>query len=214
MIAYSTDTNRQDFSMRVLSAHQSASGTHDKRDGHIVGHWALRVSHEPHQQLLAILLSDPITKRPQPEASSSRFSLYLIGHPSPGPICAQFRLRSTLAESKVPSRPGQSLPTKLSEVAFNADGSKIAVGAHDGKVRIWDVARLNQQPQTIDADRNAVFAVRFFPDGRVVPGGKEGIVRIWGAHGGKIAELPSGKEVASPDVSQKGADSPRRTMDS
>ncbi|MGW0252119.1 nSTAND1 domain-containing NTPase [Nocardia goodfellowii] len=105
---------------------------------------------------------------------------------------------------RVPNRPGNSLPTQLSGVAFNADGSKVAVGAVDGKMRIWDVAHLDREPLTIEADPSAVFAVGFLPDGRVVSGGKEGIVRIWGPDGAKIAELLPGKEVTSLDVSRDG----------
>ncbi|MFD8098387.1 TIR domain-containing protein [Nocardia fluminea] len=109
-----------------------------------------------------------------------------------------------ISQAQVPIPSGKSLPTKLSGVAFNGDGSKVAVGALDGKIRIWDVAHLNQEPLTIDADSGAVFAIRFFPDGRVASGGKEGIVRIWGADGTRLAELPKGEEATSLDVSQNG----------
>ncbi|MFD6103121.1 hypothetical protein ACFWFQ_10685 [Nocardia salmonicida] len=190
--------------MRVLSAHQSAAGT--PRQTRWPHRWSLRPAPESRTAptALVILRSDPITKRPQPEASSSRFSLYLSGHPLPGPICAQFRLRSTLADAKVPNRPGQSVPTNLAGVAFNADGSEIAVGAHDGKVRIWDVARLIRNRRRSMRIETRYSRTDSFPTAVWCPVAKRESSGSWVLTAARSRSCRRAKEVRSLDVSQKG----------
>jgi WD40 repeat protein len=69
-------------------------------------------------------------------------------------------------------------------VAFSPDGSRLASGAEDGKVYIWDVATRRLE-RTLVGHTDSVYSVAFSPDGCLLASGsKDGTVRVWDGLGG------------------------------
>ena len=88
-------------------------------------------------------------------------------------------------------------------VAFSPDGKTLAIGDHDGRVGLWDVA--TGQRTAALAEDSTVFGVAFSPDGKTLAvGDGGGRVGLWDvATGQRIAALNEGitvRDVAfSPD---------------
>ena len=74
----------------------------------------------------------------------------------------------------------------INAIAFNTDGSQIAVGAVGGEVRIYKVADGNRIA-TLNADSTAVFAIAFHPEkDQVATGGFDGQIRIFNPNTGNL----------------------------
>jgi WD40 repeat protein len=96
-------------------------------------------------------------------------------------------------------------------LAFSPDGGLLASGGHDGKLRLWNVAR-RRQVRTLSGHRLWVSALAFAPDGRrLVSAGFDKRIYLWslqrkeplrrfGGHVRVVAKLafdPRGRWVAS-----------------
>lgn len=99
---------------------------------------------------------------------------------------------------------------EITTAAFSPDGQRLASGAWDSTVRIWDLAS-GQELTCVRSPEQWLRSVVFSPDGRQVAATDDtGIVRVWDANDGKeIASLPAhgGKLhalVFSPDVREPG----------
>ena len=78
---------------------------------------------------------------------------------------------------------------KISLCAFSRDGSLLAAGDTDGVLTVWDARtgwhlhHLEHSPRTVDGFRwnppRGVTACAFGPDGRVVVGYHDGVLRVW-----------------------------------
>ena len=80
-----------------------------------------------------------------------------------------------------------------SSSVFFADGARLATGAGDGSVRIWDVATGTQMLQLEATGRTAALAVS--DDGRwIATGGTDNEAQIWNAQTGKRVAVLSGHE--------------------
>jgi WD40 repeat protein len=67
----------------------------------------------------------------------------------------------------------------LRALSVHPNGSEIAVGSSDWKIRILDTQTL-QMKQSIDAHQNSVFALRHSPDGRfLLSGSRDAHLKIW-----------------------------------
>lgn len=81
-------------------------------------------------------------------------------------------------------------PQPVLAVAMSSDGRRVATGAGDQRIRIFD-ADSGVLVRTLEAPGGALFAVRFSPDGRLLlSGGADQRVRIWDLASGKPTELP------------------------
>ena len=119
---------------------------------------------------------------------------------------------------KLPSTPAQAaeprklagLKKEITSLAYTADGRLLAVGAADGKVRLFDA--VGKELRTFSADDKAVFAVAFSPDGKTLAtAGKDQQIHFWEPKTGEslsvlkghtgaitsIAFTPDGKFLAS-----------------
>lgn len=66
------------------------------------------------------------------------------------------------------------------DLAFSADGSRLATGSQDGTVRVWDPSSGEQLLALRGHYNGAPFSVAFSPDGsRLASVGSEGVVRVW-----------------------------------
>src|SRR5262249_28653679 len=64
-------------------------------------------------------------------------------------------------------------------VAFHPDGNRVASGAADGTVRVWDLAR-SGPPRVFPGKGGSVHCVAISPDGRwLAAGDAGGSVRLW-----------------------------------
>jgi RNA polymerase sigma factor (sigma-70 family) len=84
---------------------------------------------------------------------------------------------------------------QVDALAFSADGRLLAAGAHDKKVRIWDM-RDNKLKRTLAEPKGTVRTVAFSSDGALLAAGADDCgVYVWNVASGKLeavlrAELP------------------------
>src|SRR5439155_6880802 len=73
----------------------------------------------------------------------------------------------------------------VTDVAFSADGKRLASASRDGTVRMWDAAT-GAKLHTLKAHDSFVDAVAFSPNGKwVASGGWDAAVRLWDAATGQ-----------------------------
>src|SRR5207248_10254064 len=90
-------------------------------------------------------------------------------------------------------------PNYVDAVAFNPAGTQLATACHDGKVRLFDVAK-GQVVREINAHTTpmltAVYCVAWSPDGKqVVSGGIDHSLKLWDVGTGKpVREFKAYKE--------------------
>jgi serine/threonine protein kinase/WD40 repeat protein len=77
----------------------------------------------------------------------------------------------------------------VNTVAFSPEGSRIASGGKDGKLRIWDAVTGKEILQR-QAHRGFVHALAFSPDGQWVAtcGGDDQTAKVWNANTGDLAQ--------------------------
>lgn len=78
--------------------------------------------------------------------------------------------------------PGHS--GQVTDVDFNADGSRLATASLDGSAKVWDVTA-QRAVLTLSGHSNGVTAVAFYPSGeRIISAGLDGTARIWNTETG------------------------------
>lgn len=79
-------------------------------------------------------------------------------------------------------------------MVYSPDGRRIASGASDKTVRVWD-CRTGQDLCYLRGHTNIVYSVAFFSDGRrVASGAEEGNFRIWDTDTGSCNQVIRGEE--------------------
>jgi WD40 repeat protein len=75
------------------------------------------------------------------------------------------------------------------DLAFSADGSRLATASGDGTVRVWD-PRSGEQLLLLRGHKGVVSSVAFSPDGsRLASAGADGTVRIWALDVDDLVEI-------------------------
>jgi WD40 repeat protein len=65
-------------------------------------------------------------------------------------------------------------------VAFSPDGTILASGSGDHKIKLWDVATGKEQA-TLKGHTGGVYSVAFSPDGTILASGSlDGTIKLWG----------------------------------
>ncbi len=85
----------------------------------------------------------------------------------------------------------------IGRIAWSPDGKILATPSFDRTICLWD-AHSGERLSTIELDC-PVFAVAFHPDGTLVGGSNDGVVRLWNAASGELRHTLNGhkKEVWS-----------------
>ena len=94
------------------------------------------------------------------------------------------------------------------DIAFAADGTRLATGGEDGVARVWDLSTgfVDASLATLDSVR----VVRFSPHGQIVTASEDGIMTVWNPTGDEVTRRvvkpdrmrvvrfsPDGRELAS-----------------
>jgi WD40 repeat protein len=77
----------------------------------------------------------------------------------------------------------------VADLAFSADGTRLATASGDGTVRVWD-PRSGEQLLLLRGHKGVVSSVAFSPDGsRLASAGADGTVRIWALDVDDLVEI-------------------------
>ena len=74
-------------------------------------------------------------------------------------------------------------PEVIYDVKFSPDGERVAAATEQGDIPIWRIARPARPERILNGHRGHVNTVDFRPDGRLVSGGADRTVRVWGPRG-------------------------------
>jgi uncharacterized Zn finger protein (UPF0148 family) len=138
-----------------------------------------------------------------------------------GAAVAHEASRNTLPQQQAPTPPARQAEevwrelqtlkghtNRVTSVAYSPDGRRIASGAWDKTIKIWDTES-GQVLQTLKGHTNWVDSVVYSPDGRrIASGAGDRTVRIWDAESGhelhtltsggiSVAYCPDGRRIAS-----------------
>jgi len=93
---------------------------------------------------------------------------------------------------------GRIVDRNLLSLAYSPDGARIAGGAGDGALRVWDV-KTGRLVQTLTGHNAGVAAVAFSPDGlTLISGGNDADIRLWTSQGGTVGRILSVADAGSP----------------
>jgi WD40 repeat protein len=80
-------------------------------------------------------------------------------------------------------------PSETISIALSPSGQRLAAGAADGTVRLWD-SRTGRLVRTLRGHRDEVLSVAFSPDGKeLLSGSRDGDARIWNLSNGAATVL-------------------------
>jgi WD40 repeat protein len=91
-------------------------------------------------------------------------------------------------------------------LSFSPDGSWLAAGSRDGRLRIWQTSQLPGSTQAgpaliLQAHRKGVNRLRFSHDGRILAsGGNDAIARFWDPANGELLGMTIGGSFAVPSI--------------
>ncbi len=93
-------------------------------------------------------------------------------------------------------------------LAFSPDGSWLAAGSRDGRVRVWDVQQAlaasggDVQPALVfEAHKKGVNSLAFSPDGRLLAsGGNDAVARFWDLSSAGVVGVMIGGTFAVPSI--------------
>jgi WD40 repeat protein len=71
-------------------------------------------------------------------------------------------------------------PETNAALALSEDGKKLAVGGHDGRIRLWEFGGPITESRPLTGGTKPIFDLAFSPDGRhLASGGADGRARVW-----------------------------------
>jgi hypothetical protein len=83
----------------------------------------------------------------------------------------------------------------ITALAFRGDGNVLASASEDGSVRLWEMNE-GRQIKTWQAHEGGVLGLDIAADGRIVTCGRDRMVRLWNADGGKLRDFEAMNDLA------------------
>jgi hypothetical protein len=95
-----------------------------------------------------------------------------------GDISGNIIILETISGKKLSQVKGHT--ARIQDIAYSPDNSQLATSSFDGTIRIWNAAKLSENPVIITEHESWALAIAFSPDGRtLVSSSEKGVVFYW-----------------------------------
>jgi hypothetical protein len=105
-----------------------------------------------------------------------------------GDISGNIIIIDPVAAKRISQIKGHS--ARIQDIAYSPDNTQIATSSYDGTIRIWNAAKLSENPVLITEHESWALAIAFSPDGKtLVSSSEKGVIFYWPTKAKYMAQL-------------------------